>query len=92
MTGNTWQVFSVSAALLPARFQVELPLNAKGLPACRRLALLYLRNADFPESIAELDQEEVTKPRPAARKISQSLAHEKKMLSLVNVFAILPAP
>ncbi len=35
------------SAFIPTCFQVELPLNAEGLPACQRLVLLYPRNANF---------------------------------------------
>ena len=72
---------------------------------CRRLALLYFKSdkdedlinmealAASPTSAAASATASVPPPAVMARRnISESLAMEKKMLSFVNVFAILPIP
>ena len=73
---------------------------------CRRLALLYFKS-DKDEDLINMEAlaaspASATAPNAAAsvpppavmarRNISESLAMEKKMLSFVNVFAILPIP
>lgn len=74
--------------------QVELPVGDVDGSVCNRIAILYFRTADeLPMPKAEEETSEAPKSSAtAARKISASLAHEKKMLSIVNVFAILPVP
>ena len=69
---------------------------------CRRLALLYFKSDKDEdlinmEALAASPQSSATASVPppavmARRNISESLAMEKKMLSFVNVFAILPIP
>lgn len=75
--------------------QVEMPLGEVHTGSgdkpvlCERVAFIYFRSEDdFP--VPEFPT--IEKPKSAARKISASLAHEKKMLSIINVFAILPIP
>ena len=68
---------------------------------CRRLALLYFKS-DKDEDLINMEalaasptSATASAPPPAVmarRNISESLAMEKKMLSFVNVFAILPIP
>jgi len=71
---------------------------------CRRLALLYFKS-DKDEDLINMEAlaaspasaapNAASVPPPAVmarRNISESLAMEKKMLSFVNVFAILPIP
>ena len=76
--------------------QVECPVGQTlGGQDCKRIAFLYLKTGDSLPVIqkGEGNKQSNRKERTsAARKISASLAHEKKMLSLVDVFAILPAP
>lgn len=74
---------------------MELPISDSS-PSCARLAFLYIKIAD---ELPQINMLTPTQPMEAAapgnrraRKISASLAHERKMLSLVNVFAILPVP
>ena len=69
---------------------------AKVTRACTRVGFLYSMRAPTPtptpsSSTSSSASSEVVKARTTpAGKISASLAHEKKMLSLVNVFAMLP--
>jgi hypothetical protein len=57
---------------------------------CPRLAILY-HWANTKVGTPATHQQE-TRTRNNARKISASLALEKKMLSIVDVFAIIPCP
>ena len=72
---------------------------------CRRLALLYFKSAKDedlinlealaaspPSSVMVVSPPAAPPAMMAGRKISESLAMEKQMLSFVNVFAILPLP
>ena len=61
--------------------------------ACSSLAILY--HWSCPRSVVTTNvSQHQTSPGPASRgrKISASLALEKKMLSIVDVFAVLPSP
>ena len=57
---------------------------------CPRLAILY--HWANPKVGTPAHHQQKTSTRNNARKISASLALEKKMLSIVDVFAILPCP
>eukprot|EP00092_Neocalanus_flemingeri_P010917 GFUD01011760.1.p1 GENE.GFUD01011760.1~~GFUD01011760.1.p1 ORF type:complete len:225 (+),score=42.79 GFUD01011760.1:174-848(+) len=57
---------------------------------CPRLAILY--HWASPQVGAKGPNQEQTRTRNNSRKISASLALERKMLSIVDVFAIFPCP
>ena len=93
-TSPRQRVLIVNLANYP---QVELPLAVTPCgDDCKRIAFLYIKSDELPSKPREDDSERKPTPlgrqRTAARKISASLAHERKMLSLVNVFAVLPVP
>ena len=91
---------TVVAALPPGRLDTRLLLlhmssfpgtappigRTPGGRPCSRLAVLY--HWAQPET----DRQQQVVVRTNARKISASLALEKKMLSIVDVFAIFPCP
>ena len=81
----------------------QYPTKSGPPVSCRRLALLYFKS-DKDEDLINMEALAASPPSSAAavsapspavmarRNISESLAMEKKMLSFVNVFAILPIP
>ena len=66
--------------------------HTPGGKPCPRLAILYHWTANKNTVQQQQQQQQQTRTKNNARKISASLALEKKMLSIVDVFAIFPCP
>jgi hypothetical protein len=80
---------------------IELPIGHLPAPdddvaACARIGILYFKRPDgedLPPVHAPANELKVPQAtKSVARKISASLALERKMLSIVDVFAVLPLP
>ena len=77
-------VIIVNAKNLP---QFEIPLDVGG----RRKRIGFLFERDVGQNSLP-DPEEDNVPQTIARKISASLALERKMLSLFSIIAVIPLP